>query len=93
MIVCVHYWDTMQEPLRQLNCNHGRPDGHYCLCDEGWVSSGIHRDNPLEFHWCDARKADSTTYRYGPRQLTAIQEISAIIVSYTDSSAAVDGTG
>ena len=66
----------------ELQCNHGHQEGIYCVCDEGWISSGIHEDEPLNFHWCDVPKVDPTTIQHGPRYLTKPQEITIIVVSY-----------
>lgn len=70
-----------KEGKYQLECNHGVQNGIYCDCDEGWMSSGIHQDDPMTFHWCDAELIDPSAFSYQPRKLGKVQEIFVVIVS------------
>ena len=62
-----------------LDCNHGVQQGDFCVCDEGWASSGI--DSKDQEHWCDVRDSSHIPFNTGPIRLTYIQELTAIIVS------------
>ena len=62
-------------------CNHGHQDGIHCICDEGWISSGLHRDNPLKFNWCDSRVSDSYDNSGAPKKLSKGLEVFLIVVS------------
>ena len=62
-----------------LDCNHGVQQGDFCACDEGWASSGI--DSKDQEHWCDVRDSSQLPVNTGPKRLTYIQELTAIIVS------------
>ncbi|XP_065908392.1 uncharacterized protein [Dysidea avara] len=38
-----------------LDCNHGRQVGIYCVCDEGWQSTGLHvQGDGFVYSWCNA---------------------------------------
>ena len=66
----------------KLDCHHGHQEGLHCLCDSGWISSGIHHDNPIDFHWCDTPEvSELTTQPLAPRKLSKPLEYTAIIVS------------
>ena len=76
-----------QNMSTKLQCNHGKLAGTYCKCDPGWVSSGIHKDDPLYFHWCDIPQRNPSAVAGGahpPVELTGTQETAAIIVSRCD---------
>ena len=62
-----------------LDCNHGVQQGDFCVCDEGWASSGL--DSKDQEHWCDVRDGSHIPFDTGPIRLTYIQELTAIIVS------------
>ena len=66
-----------------IECNHGTQVGIYCECDKGWKSSGIHRNNPTVFEWCDVSMADPAdiTSRKAPKKLGHFVEVVACIVS------------
>lgn len=66
--------------ISELSCNHGKQNEYYCECDDGWISSGIHKDNPIEFHWCDQEEETSLTYSQAPRTIGKIQEYVSIIL-------------
>ncbi|XP_003386285.2 PREDICTED: uncharacterized protein LOC100640200 [Amphimedon queenslandica] len=80
-----------QQDTDSIDCNHGVLDDLQCRCDEGWVSSGIHRDDPITFHWCDTPDLSTnksyltSTMEYmpivsdEPLKLSTIQEISLIV--------------
>ena len=64
-----------------LKCNNGIQNGIYCECSDGWVSSGIHQDDPMTFHWCDAELVDPSSFDYQPRKLSKVEEAFLVIVS------------
>ena len=65
-----------------LKCNHGTQKGIYCDCEDGWMSSGIHQDDPMTFHWCDTQVVDPSSFSYRPRKLSKVQEVFLVIVSH-----------
>ena len=65
-----------------LKCNRGAQNGIYCDCEDGWMSSGIHQDDPMTFHWCDTQVVDPSSFSYRPRKLSKVQEVFLIIVSH-----------
>ena len=65
----------------EIQCNHGVQNGIYCECDEGWMSSGIHEDDPLIFHWCDTDMVDRSGIVGEPVKLSKPVEIVVIVVS------------
>ena len=66
---------------KEIQCNHGVQNGIYCECDEGYMSSGIHEDDPLIFHWCDTEMVDRSGIIGEPVKLSKPVEIIVIIVS------------
>ena len=64
-----------------LKCNRGTQNGIYCDCEDGWMSSGIHQDDPMTFHWCDTQVVDPSSFSYRPRKLSKVQEVFLVIVS------------
>lgn len=70
--------------MTKIDCNHGQPNGTYCNCDPGWVSSGIDEKDPFSFHWCDIPQKNPSAVSggvLGPVHLTKSQEIIAVVVS------------
>ena len=65
----------------ELECNHSHQDGIHCICDEGWISSGLHRDNPLKFNWCDSRVSDPYNNSGAPKKLSKGLEVFLIVAS------------
>ena len=45
------------------------------------MSSGIHQDDPMTFHWCDTQVVDPSSFSYRPRKLSKVQEVFLVIVS------------
>ncbi|XP_064404951.1 uncharacterized protein LOC135350151 [Halichondria panicea] len=64
---------------KEIQCNHGVQNGIYCECDEGYMSSGIHEDDPLIFHWCDTEMVDRSGIVGEPVKLSKPVEIIVII--------------
>ena len=75
--------DVMLGAGAPLDCNHGIQKGDVCLCDPGWVSSGL--DSKQHVHWCDVLDDTNHQISTGPIRLSYIQELCAIIVSSTTS--------
>lgn len=72
----------MEKGEYDLKCNHGSQKGPICECDDGWMSSGIHKDNALNFNWCDKMIVDNAaSLQMEPRRLSKGVEILLIIVS------------
>lgn len=71
----------MDSGLYTLKCNNGVQKGVLCECDEGWMSSGVHKSSLLDFHWCDTRMVDKASIQMEPKKLPKIVEIILIIVS------------
>ena len=67
-----------------LECNRGEQVGIRCKCEEGWKSSGLHRDEPTVYHWCDISVADpaNITSSHAPKKLGYAEEIVVCIVSF-----------
>ena len=67
-----------------LDCNRGEQVGIRCKCEEGWKSSGLHRDEPTVYHWCDISVADPAdiTSSHAPKELGNAEEIVICIVSF-----------
>jgi hypothetical protein len=83
-----YYIDLQPESLigkvnssEKINCNNGvMVGGIYCQCDPGWVSSGIDKNNPLIFNWCDVQDSVSEAAALSPPiNLTPVQETISII--------------
>ncbi len=63
-----------------LKCNHGVQKGVICECDHGYMSSGVHELDLLEFHWCDTRMVNRAQME--PRKLSKPVEVVISLVSY-----------
>ena len=80
-IYCCIVRPQVKEGKYMLKCNHGVQNGIYCDCDDGWMSSGIHQEDPMTFHWCDAQLVDPSSFSYRPRKLSKVQEVFLSMVS------------
>ena len=79
--MCRCCFSQIENKDEKIDCNHGVQNGIYCDCDEGWMSSGIHEEDPLTFHWCDTETVDRSRITGEPVKLSKPVEITFIIVS------------